>query len=176
MAKKIHVTTDDQRRAGRVPVRSPAEPARGAARHAASDRRQGRLQQRQLRRLHRAAGRSAGRQLPGAGRGGRRRANHDDRRHRARLAPAPDSAVLSGRRRAAVRHLHARASSCRPRRCWTKPQSQTSRRFASNWRATSAAARATTRSCGPCRTAAKALASGRGQERPRRRRECDNQL
>ncbi len=68
-----------------------------------------------------------------------------------RVAFASDSAVLPGRRGAAMRRLHAGLHHDRPRPCWIAARIRASRRFVFNWPATCAAARGTTRSCARCR-------------------------
>ncbi len=79
-------------------------------------------------------------------------ADHHDRRSGPRVALAPDPAVFPGRRGAAVRHLHAglHHDGQGPARTATRTPANT--RSAFNWPAICAAAPATTRSCGPCRT------------------------
>ena len=64
-----------------------------------------------------------------------------------RTASAP--AGVPRTRGPAVRRLHARLSSCRPRRCWMPTLNPAKRRSASAWPATSAAAQATTKSSAP---------------------------
>ncbi len=64
---------------------------------------------------------------------------------------APDSTVLFGKRRAAVRHLHARLHRGGQGAAGPQPQSDRTRHPLLNWRATSAAARATTKSSAPCK-------------------------
>ena len=71
-------------------------------------------------------------------------------------SPSRRDCTRCRRRSWRTRHCSAgcarRGSSCRAWRCWSGTPTPANTRYGYGWRATCAGARATTRSCGPCRT------------------------
>ena len=148
---RVYSQTDGERQSRLSRSRGPDAPRPSPARKSEPDRHPCRLRHQPVRRLRRPYRRPGGQILHRAGRPGGRLQRHHHRRHRQGRRTAPDAGGVPRQSRPAVRLLHPGHDHVGDRYC-APPQQQRSTRKPSgrNWKATSAAAPATTTSSNRC--------------------------